>query len=129
MPTPSPHFILSFKTSRARNGCPRRTEVFVSFGYDGLFHPQSLDMAEPQSLGEFPRPEYARLFGWQKLLESMEATGLDPAEVCFVEMAPNPYDQPKQLDLHQVQQCARKAAESAARMAARKKPAAEPAYA
>lgn len=125
MPTPAPHFILSFRTRRACDGQPRRTEVFATIGYEGWDHPQSLDAAEPQSLGQFTRPEYARVFGWQRLLEVMKADGFNPAEANFAEIPSDNHGDLRSLDLKEVLQCARKAARTTVRV----KPAAEPAYA
>jgi hypothetical protein len=122
MPTPSPHFILSFRTSRARNGCPRRTEAFVVVGYDGGFDTD--DRIERRSLGYFSRPEYARIFGWGSLYQEMQRQGLNPAEAHFTEV-PSKNEAPRTVPLKEVLFCAK----AAPTIALRIKPAAEPAHA
>ena len=115
----APHLILSFKTRRACDGQPRRTEVFYTFGYEGWDHPQSIDAAEPQSLGQYCRPEYARAFGWQRLLESLKSTGFDISRAHCAEIPPDNYGQLRPVDLQEIAACAEMAERTAARVAAR----------
>lgn len=87
---PRPHFILSLRNFKETNGSGtvRRTEASGIFGFDDFWAEDSLDEAQPETLGMYSSPEYARRFGWQRLLDDMKARGFEPAEVCLAEQTP-----------------------------------------